>query len=113
VHGLHQTYHRLRNCFGCIGWYSWVTRVKWKLVSVHLETLLVLVQDRRTVGAKSTIAYEIILDAPMVLLGVEAQMEASFGPFGYSANLDSRWVRGLRRTYHRLKNHFGLTRWNS
>jgi hypothetical protein len=26
----------------------------------------------------------------MVLLGDEAQMEARFGPFGYSANLDSR-----------------------
>jgi hypothetical protein len=26
----------------------------------------------------------------MVLLGDEAQMEAHFGPFGYSANLDSR-----------------------
>jgi hypothetical protein len=26
----------------------------------------------------------------MVLLGDGAQMEARFGPFGYSANLDSR-----------------------
>ena len=31
---------------------------------------------------------EIILDAPMVLLGDEAQVEARFGPFGDSANLD-------------------------
>jgi hypothetical protein len=28
VHGLHETYHRLRNYFGCTGWYSYVTRLK-------------------------------------------------------------------------------------
>jgi hypothetical protein len=49
----------------------------------------------------------------MVLLGDEAQMEARFGPFGYSANRDSRLVHGLRRTYCELGNHFGHTRWNS
>ena len=38
----------------------------------------------------------------MVLLGDEAQLEASFGPFGDSVNLDARSVHGLRRTYHRL-----------
>ena len=38
--------------------------VKWKLVSVHLEIVLVLVQDRRTVCAKRTIGSKIILDAP-------------------------------------------------
>jgi hypothetical protein len=32
----------------------------------------------------------------MVLLGDEAQREACFGPFGDSANLDARSVRGLR-----------------
>jgi hypothetical protein len=50
---------------------------------------------------------------PMVLLGDEAQMEAPFGPFGDSANLDARWVHGLHLMYHRLKNYFGHTRWNS
>jgi hypothetical protein len=34
------------------------------------------------------------------LLGDEAQLEARFGPFGDSANLDE--VHGLHRTYHRL-----------
>ena len=38
-------------------------RVKWKLVSVRLEIVLVLVQDRCTVCAKCTIDSEIILDA--------------------------------------------------
>jgi hypothetical protein len=49
----------------------------------------------------------------MVLLGDEAQVEAYFGPFGDNANLDARWVHGLCRTYHRLKNHFRLIRLNS
>ena len=35
-------------------------------------------------------ASEIILDAPMVLLGDEAHVEARFGTFGDSANLDAR-----------------------
>ena len=46
---------------------------------------------------------------PVVLLGEEAQAEAIFGPFGDGANLDAREVHGLRRTYHRLGNHFGRT----
>ena len=49
----------------------------------------------------------------MELLGDKAQVEARFGPFGDSANLDTRWVHGLRRMYHRLRNCFGRTRWNS
>jgi hypothetical protein len=34
----------------------------------------------------------------MVLLGDEAQMEACFRLFRDSANLDARYVRGLRQT---------------
>ena len=37
-------------------------------VSVHLEMVLVLVQDRCMVCAKRTIGSETVLDAPMVLL---------------------------------------------
>jgi hypothetical protein len=36
----------------------------WKLDSVHLEIVVILMQDRCTVCAKHTIALEIILDAP-------------------------------------------------
>ena len=39
----------------------------------------------------------------MVLVGNEAQLEARFGLFGDSANLDARSVHGLRRRYHRLE----------
>jgi hypothetical protein len=59
---LRQTHQRLRNYFGCTVWYSWVTRLKMKLVSVRLETVLVSVQDRCTVCAKRTISSKIVLD---------------------------------------------------
>jgi hypothetical protein len=36
----------------------------WNLVSVHLETVLVSVQDRCMVCAKRTMALEIVMDAP-------------------------------------------------
>ena len=49
----------------------------------------------------------------MILLGDEAQVEARFSPCRDSANLDARYVRGLRRTYHRLGDRCGRTRWNS
>jgi hypothetical protein len=41
-----------------------VTWVVWSLVALYLEAVLVLVQDKCTVYAKSTIGSEIILDAP-------------------------------------------------
>jgi hypothetical protein len=46
---------------------------------------------------------------PMLLLGDEAQVEAHFGPFGDSAKLYASYIHGLRRTYHKLGNHFGRT----
>ena len=49
----------------------------------------------------------------MVLLGDEAQLEARFSPCADSANLDARLVHGLCRTYRRLGDRFGRTRWNS
>jgi hypothetical protein len=49
----------------------------------------------------------------MVLLGDEAKVEAHFGLFGDSANLDAREVHGLRQMYPRLRNHFGRTQWYS
>jgi hypothetical protein len=64
VHGLRQTYHSLRNHFGLIQWYSWVTRLKWKLDSVQLEIVLILTQDGCMVCTGRTIGLKIILDAP-------------------------------------------------
>ena len=62
----------------------------WDLTSFSLETVLVSVQDRSTVCAKRTIGSEIVLDAPDGTPGDKAQVEARFGLFGESANLDSR-----------------------
>jgi hypothetical protein len=56
------------------------------------------VQDWCMVCAKRTTGSEIILDAPNDT---------------HSANLYTRSVHSLHRTYHRLKNHFGRTQWNS
>ena len=52
-----------------------MTRVMLNHVSVHLEMVLVSVQDRCMVCAKRTIGSETVLDAPMVLIGDEAQVE--------------------------------------
>ena len=47
-------------------------------------------EDRCTVCAKRTIGSDIVFNVAMVLLGDEAQVEATFSPFGDSANLDAR-----------------------
>ena len=62
----------------------------WNLVSIRLEIVLVLVQDRCTVYARRTMGSKIILDTMMVLLCIEAQVDARFGLFGDSAKLDAR-----------------------
>ena len=61
-----------------------MTQVMSNHVLVRLEMVLVSVQDRCMVCTKRTIGSKTILDAPMVLLGDEAQVEARFGPFGDS-----------------------------
>ena len=40
-----------------------MTRLKWKLISVRVEIVLILTQDRCVVFAERTIGLEIILDA--------------------------------------------------
>jgi hypothetical protein len=54
VHSLFQTYQRLINHFGHTWWYSYMTRLKWKLDSVHLEIVLTFTQDRCTVCIERT-----------------------------------------------------------
>ena len=62
----------------------------WNLVSICLEIVLVLVQDRCTVYARRAMGSKIVLDTMMVLLCIEAQVDARFGLFGESAKLDAR-----------------------
>ena len=59
----------------------------WKLVSVCLEIVLVLVQGRCTVCAERTIGSKIVLDAPD---GTPKLVMWNLAPFGDSANLDAR-----------------------
>jgi hypothetical protein len=49
----------------------------------------------------------------MVPLGDEALVEACFGPFRDSANLNARQVHGLRQMSQMPGNHFGHTRRNT
>ena len=67
-----------------------MTQVMSNHVSVHLDMVLVSVQDRCVVCGKCTIGPETVLVAPMVLLGDEAQVQARFGLFRDSTSLDAR-----------------------
>jgi hypothetical protein len=69
-------------------------------------TVLLFVQDRCTGSANVPQAKKLFWLHPKELVDDEAQVEAHFGPFGDSANLDTRYVRSLHRTYHRLRNRF-------
>jgi hypothetical protein len=40
-------------------------------------------------------------------------VESRFDPFGDSLSVSARWVNALHLTYHKLRNHFGRTRWHS
>jgi hypothetical protein len=87
--------------------------IMWILVPVRLEMVLLSVQYRCMVCAVSTTGSKIVLDAPVVLLGDEAKIEACFRPFADRANLNPILVHCLRQTYHRLTECFDRTRWNS
>ena len=67
-----------------------MTRLKWKLVLVHLEVVRILTQDRRMVCAKRTIGSENVLEALIELLGDMGHVESSFGPFGDSVCVGAR-----------------------
>ena len=60
------------------------------LVSVRLEIVVILTQDSCMVCSERAIGSQIIWTHLVVPLGDEAQVEARFGPFGDSANLDAR-----------------------
>ena len=62
--------------------------VKWKLVSVRLKIVLVLVQDRCTVCAEQGL--KSFRKHTMELIGDEAQVESCFGPFGDSVSISAR-----------------------
>jgi hypothetical protein len=64
--------------------------VMWNLSSFRLETTSVFVQVRCMICARRTVGSKIVLVTLDVPLGDEAQVEARYGPFGHSANLDAK-----------------------
>ena len=64
--------------------------VLWNLDSMHLETVLVSMQDRCTVCAKRTIGKEIVLDAPDGTSRDVGHVESRFSPFGDSISVGAR-----------------------
>jgi hypothetical protein len=58
-----------------------VTRLKWKLGSIHLEIVLLLVQDWGTVCVERTIGSEIVLEAPDGTHGDVGHVESYFDLF--------------------------------
>ena len=59
------------------------------LILIHLETVLVSLQGRCKVCTKHIEAQKSFWTHQLVLQGDEAHVEARFGLFGDSANLDS------------------------
>ena len=59
----------------------------WKLISVGLEIVVILTQDRSAVCVKRTIGSEIVLDAPNGTLGDVGHLESHFFLFGDSVNV--------------------------
>ena len=60
------------------------------LVSVRLEIVLMLTQDRCTVCAEHTIGSKIVLDAPDVTPQWVAHVECRFDPFGNNVSVSAR-----------------------
>jgi hypothetical protein len=65
-------------------------RLKWKLDSVRLETVLVLMQDRCTVCTERTTGLEIILDTPTGTPRYVGHVKSHFDPFGDSVSVGAR-----------------------
>ena len=65
-------------------------RLKWKLGLVCLEIVLVLTQDRSTVGMDVPYASKSIWTHPIELLDDVCHMKSHFGPFGDSVSFGVR-----------------------
>jgi hypothetical protein len=74
---------------------------------------LVLMHDWCTVCTECTIGSQIVFDAPDGLISDMGRVDSCFSPFGDSVSISARQVHGLHRTYHRHRNDFGRTRWDS
>jgi hypothetical protein len=87
---------------------DWLKR---KLILVSLEIMLILVQNSCSVCADRTIGQKSFWTHEMELLGDVDHVDSRYSLFGDSVSVGERLVRGLRQTYHRLRNPFGHTLW--
>ena len=69
-----------------------MTMLKWNLVSVRLQIMLILTQDRCMVCIEHTIGSEIISTHPMELLGDVGHVEPHFFPYGDSVCVGARFA---------------------
>jgi hypothetical protein len=60
------------------------------LVSIRLEIVIILTQDRCTVGLKRTTGLKIVFDNPIEHLGDVGHVESHFGPFGDHVSIGAR-----------------------
>jgi hypothetical protein len=79
-------------------------RLKWKLIYVLSEIVLILTQDRCMVCIEHTIGSEIVLNAHDQLLGDVGHMESHLFAFGDNVSVCARLVLSLW-----LRNRFGHT----
>ena len=79
-------------------------RLKWKLGSVCLEIVLILMRNRCTVCMEHTICLEINLYAPV--LDDVCHMESRFGVLRDSISFGRRYVHGLRLNAPKSKKPF-------
>jgi hypothetical protein len=84
-----------------------VTRLTWKLDSVHLKIVVILSRIGAQFAPNIPFAQKSFWMHPMLLLGDEAQEQARFSLFRDTGNLDARQVHGLHQTYRWLRNRFG------
>jgi hypothetical protein len=72
-----------------------MTRLKWKLISIHLEIVLILTQDGCIVCTERTIGSKLFCTHLIELLCDVGHVKSRFGLFGYGASVSARQVHGL------------------
>ena len=79
-----------RNRFGRNRWYAYVTRLKWKLISVYLEIVLIMTEDRCTVCVEHIISSNFFWTHLIELLCDVGHVESCFGLFGDGVSVGAR-----------------------
>jgi hypothetical protein len=79
-------------------WYSEVRRLKWKLISVCLEIVLILRKIGALFAPNVPLARKFFWTHPMELLGDVGHVESCFSLIGDRVSISAREVHGLRGT---------------